>query len=141
MMMTNLNLGRIIPSSERLGGVLSSFQRWWLQEFQALFANRFGPWLLGSRRQTLQLEPMLDAVHIVLSGADELPEQSARIDAEDYSRSALDGFLGAKKLLPAEWDVTLRLPFEHFFGRKLTLPTAAISSLDEIVMRDMAKKT
>jgi general secretion pathway protein L len=139
-MITDLSPSRIIPSIESLGSALSSLQRWWLQETQALFANRVGRWLLGPQRQTLRLEPAAGSVHIVLSGG-EIAEQCTQIRVSDYSRTALDTFLGAHQLSPAELDMTLRLPFDCFFGRRLILPTAAISSLDEIVMRDMAKKT
>ena len=140
-MIADLSTSRIIPRGERLAGALSSLRRWWLEEFQALFANPVGRWLLGPRRQTLRLEPAPDGVKIVWSRGDETPERSRRIDAADYSRSALDDFVGTHKLSPAELDVTLRLPFETFFCRKLILPTAAVSSLDDIVLRDMVKKT
>jgi general secretion pathway protein L len=140
-MMTDFGSSALHPRMGRLADALSLFQRWWLEEFQALFSNRLGRWLLGSLRQTLQLRPTLDAVHLVLSCADENLDQSTQIGGADYSRHALDGFLGTHRLSLADIDVTLRLPFDDFFCRKLILPTAVISNLDEIVMRDMAKKT
>jgi general secretion pathway protein L len=140
-MITDLSSSRIIPSTDRLVDLLVSLQGWWLEEFRALLSNRWGRWLLGSRRQTLRLEPDQDGVHLVLRSGDEKPERSTGIGAADYSRNAVDSFLGSHATSLNDIDVTLRLPFDNFFSRKLILPAAVSSNLDGIVLRDMAKKT
>jgi general secretion pathway protein L len=140
-MTTHIDRYPLFSFASRAADLLQLFQRWWLAEFHTLLSNRVGRWLLGSQRKALRLKLRSDAVHIVLDGLDQDTSISTQITAKDYSRRALDDFFQNHKLASSGVNITLSLPFNNFFCRTLVLPRAALSRIDEIVVRDMATKT
>lgn len=129
------------PLLDQLSGATASFRRWWSDEFHALLSNRTGRWLLGPGRKTVRLTANPDDVELALDTGDQEPILSSRIGKASYSTGVLDDFLQTHRLSRADVDIAVRLPFDHFFGRKLLLPREALANLDDVMARDMARKT
>lgn len=132
---------RLKPWMGALRGLLHRLGRWWLEEFLALFPEQFAPWLLGQGRKTLVLATEGAAFGLQLLDAGRRTLASARIERESYSPASIDGFLRSHGLERKDVAVGARLPADRFFGRTLILPVEAARALDEVVVRDLTKKT
>ena len=127
------------PSSLSLD-TLSSFTHWWLEEFRQLLSNPTGRWLLGPQRKSIELEVVGDTVQLTLGDA-ERKWASFEMPVADYSRSNLEDFLRSNGVRRKDVDITVRLALDRFFCREMLVPKQALRSLDDIVRKDIERKT
>jgi general secretion pathway protein L len=134
----------ILPLSARpgrLSDLIERFGQWWLRRFLGLFSQRIADWLVGRNRNIVTLVPEPDSVSLHLSTGSRQQLASSRINRSEYSPAAIDDFLRPRSLQRKDADIGVRLPSEQFFGRSLVLPVEAASSLDQIILQDLTRKT
>ncbi|WP_143278729.1 PilN domain-containing protein [Bradyrhizobium sp. Y36] len=132
--------GRISQALRTASRSFDSFWAWWKREFFSLLETPFGRRLLGPRRQTLYLKhDGADAVEFRMTGDGSEPETTERFSS--HSAETLDRFLQGKGLTRQDVDLVVVVPTDRFFVRTLRLPEQTLSDLDQIVAKDLARKT
>lgn len=135
-----LGEGRIVQAWRMGSRSFDSFWEWWKREFFSLFENPFGRRLLGPQRRTLYLKQAgAGAIEFRMTGDGSEPETTDRFSS--YSAKTLDRFLLGKGLARQDVDLVVVVPTERFFGRTLRLPEQTLSNLDQIMAKDLARKT
>jgi len=66
---------------------------------------------------------------------------SFEMPVADYSRSNLEDFLRSNGVRRKDVDITVRLALDRFFCREMLVPKQALRSLDDIVRKDIERKT
>lgn len=135
-----LGEGRMSQAWRTASRSFDSFWAWWKREFFSLFENPFGRRLLGPQRRTLYLRDTGDgAIEFRMTGDGSEPETTERYS--NYAAETLDRFLLGKGLLRHDVDLVVLVPTDRFFGRTLRLPEQTLSDLDQIIAKDLARKT
>lgn len=117
-----------------------AFGAWWQKEFFALFENPLGRRLLGPQRRILYLkESGGGGVELRMTGDGSEPEAAERCSS--YTAETLTQFLSGKGLSRHDVDLVVLVPTEKFFGRTLQLPEQTLPDLDQIIAKDLARKT
>lgn len=135
-----LGEGRMARAWRVASQLFDSFWPWWQREFFALFENRVGRRILGPQRRTLYLkETGGGVVELRMTSGGSEPET---IECHsNYSTETLSQFLLGKGLSRHDVDLVVMLPTERFFGRTLHLPEQTLPDLDQIIAKDLARKT
>ena len=131
----------IKPWEAGLSDLLARLGRWWLKEFLDLFPDRIAEWLLGRGQKILMLATEQDAVGLKLLSESRRQLASERVSCANYSAVSIDEFLRSHDLERKDVAIGIRLPSEHFFGRRLILPHEAARALEDVVLQDLARKT
>jgi general secretion pathway protein L len=114
---------------------------WWLQEALNLLPKKFVERYLHQDHKVLTLAIDDDVVLLRLLGSGRNLVETRRVNIADYSHHIIGQFLGSQGLQRKDVDVGLELPLESIFCRKLSLPSEASSSINEIVTQTLLKKT
>ncbi|MBH5403171.1 PilN domain-containing protein [Bradyrhizobium sp. CNPSo 4010] len=135
-----LGEGRISQAWRTASRSFASFWAWWKREFFSLFENPFGRRLLGPQRRTLYLKQAgASAIEFHMTGDRSEPETTERFS--NYTAETLDRFLLGKGIARQDVDLVVVVPTDRFFGRTLRLPEQTLSNLDQIIAKDLARKT
>jgi len=137
---TLLGEGRLALAWGTASRSFDSFWAWWKREFFSLFENALGRRLLGPRRRTLYLKQVDGgAIELRVTGDGSEPETMERFSS--YPAETLDRFLSARGLSRHDVDLVALVPTDRFFGRTLRLPEQTLADLDQIIAKDLARKT
>ncbi|MDF0584150.1 PilN domain-containing protein [Bradyrhizobium yuanmingense] len=135
-----LGEGRISQAWLTASRSFDTFWTWWKREFFSLFESPFGRRLLGPQRRTLYLKQAgAGAIEFHMTGDGSEPETTERFSS--YAAETLDRFLLGRGLARQDVDLVVVVPTDRFFGRTLRLPEQTLSDLDQIIAKDLARKT
>ncbi|MCK1383301.1 PilN domain-containing protein [Bradyrhizobium sp. 21] len=135
-----LGRGRVAQFWRVASRSFNSLWAWWQREFFGLFENPVGRRLLGPRRRTLYLKDTGGgAIELRMTGDGSEPDTTERYSS--YAAETLNQFLSGKFLSRHDVDIVVLVPTERFFGRTLHLPEQTLSDLEQIIAKDLARKT
>lgn len=135
-----LGEGRAAQSCRIASRWFNSLCTWWQREFLNLFENPLGRRLLGPQRRTLYLkEAGGGTIELRMTGGGDEPETTESYSG--YAAGTLNQFLSGKGLSRHDVDLVVLVPTERFFGRTLHLPEQTLPDLEQIIAKDLARKT